>query len=699
MVKILRLAAALLLCSAAAAAQNADPFHWLEAQHASDAVAWAKERTDCAVAALTAKPDFPAVAREIRDGLAASAPRPTLYLLGRRYVRLLRDAEHPAGLLQVAPRAQPASWRTVLDVGALNRREGASYVLSGLSMYDFPGRCLPPDFDRCLIPLSPGGSSNLELREFDLASGNFVEGGFRTAANRSFTAWLDRDRLLIAHSLDGSPALPSNFPAVAYLWTRGTGLADARKLLQAPPTASLVEFFAFGTGAERRGLVVVAQDYATIDYHLVERDGRLSRIDLPQKVKYVGRPALSYPYLAVQLAEPATIAGVAYPAEAIVAWDVRTNAIGTVHIPQAGSFVGDGIEGTGTGFAFVEDRNLRKTLLAARRGVRGWRVQRSLSAPPGDTLSVLKPDGVTDALLVEQKGFLTPPAIRLFAGTAKPRTVEQAAPVLDAHDFTVEIRAARSKDGTGIDYYLVRSTRAAPGPVPTLMTGYGSFGLSFSPDYFTSGLGRGMVSWLNRGGAYVVAAIRGGGERGAAWHLAGSGVNKQTSFDDFIAVAEDLVQSGVTVPAKLGAFGRSAGGLLAAVMVTQRPDLFGAVFVGVPVTDVSALASSGAGIVKGQKTEFGDWDDPQVLPKILAWSPYQNVRANLRYPRVLVMTSTEDNQVGPGQARKFAAALEAAGAQPLLIEAAQGGHGVPDPLKQPELVAAETVFFLDALTR
>ncbi len=206
-----------------------------------------------------------------------------------------------------------------------------------------------------------------------------------------------------------------------------------------------------------------------------------------------------------------------------------------------------------------------------------------------------------------------------------------------------------------------------------------------------------MVSRLSRGGAYAATAIRGGGERGEAWHLSGVGVHKQNSFDDFIGVAEDLVRSGFTTPTHLGAFGRSAGGLLTAAMVAQRPDLFGAIFVGVPVTDVGALSTPGSGIIKGQKSEFGDWDDPKVLPVILAYSPYQNTRAGVAYPPILIMTSTEDNQVGPGQARKFAAKLEDAGAKPLLIEEPSGGHGVPDQFKQPGLVAAEVVFFIDAL--
>jgi prolyl oligopeptidase len=714
---IMRLCAALVMAIAATPSTAAqampsesvstphDDHSWLEEQRSPEAIAWAKKRTDAAIAELSAKRAFASVSQELRTTLDADAPVPAIYLLGKRFVRVLRDVQHPSGLLQTAPKQSggiPGQWQTVLDVGALNARESASYTLSGLSMFDFPSRCLPPAFSRCLLALSPGGSSSLEIREFDLATGAFVDGGFRTAANRSFTAWLNDDTLLITHSLFNSPALPSNFPAVVYLWKRGTPLAAAKSIFQAPPNASLVEVNAMGLGADRRGLLKVALDYSTIDHLIVGQSGALTKIALPQKLKYVGDGAFNFPYLTVQLAADAAIDGRNYAAETILAYDMRDSTpaaqkYSTVYIPKAGTFVSDGIKAAGDGVIFVEDRNLRKTLVTAHPSATGWTTKSTLSAAPGVRLEIVQTDGINREILLKQQGFLVPPTLSIVGVGGKTLTIASGKPIIDARRYVVDVRSARSRDGTMVDYYLVRPKLRRTGPVPTLMSGYGSFGVNFDPDYFSSGLGRGMVSWLTRGGAYVATAIRGGGERGEAWHLAGAGLNKQAGLDDFIGIAEDLIATGFTTPARLGAFGRSAGGLLTAAMIAQRPDLFGAIFVGVPVTDVGALATSGSGIIKGQKAEFGDWDDPAVLPKILAYSPYQNIRAGLRYPRILVMTSTEDNQVGPGQARKFAARLDDVGAKPLFIESPTGGHGVPDPLKQPELVAAELVFFIDAL--
>jgi prolyl oligopeptidase len=246
---------------------------------------------------------------------------------------------------------------------------------------------------------------------------------------------------------------------------------------------------------------------------------------------------------------------------------------------------------------------------------------------------------------------------------------------------------------------LVRPKESRSRPVPTILEGYGGYGVNIEPNYFSSGLALTLPSWLSRGGALAVAAIRGGGERGAAWHLAGSGRNKQKSYDDFIAVAQDLIDSGFTARGKIGSYGRSNGGLLSAVAATERPDLFGASLIGTPIVDIFRLGKGDSGISGGMKAEYGDWDDPQQIPAILRFSPYQNIRPGVTYPKILLISSTEDNQVGPGHARRFAARLEEVGAKPLLLEGPIGGHGFPNQFSQPEETAMQIMFFIDALMR
>lgn len=682
-----------------------DPFAWLEPQHDPAAEAWSEDQTARAVERLTASPNFPAVKAELEAALATNSPMPELFLLGDRFVRFIRDEAHPQGLLQTAPRVAntaPRTWRTVLDLRTLNQSEGTAYELTGLSFYQFPSRCLPPAYDRCMLPFSPRGSSSLEHREFDLAAGSFVEGGFRLPANRASVTWLDADTLVVGHSLEGSPALPSGFPAVVRLWSRGTPLSEALPIFQAGPADSLVGFEALGEAGARSVLVKAVRDYLTIDYKLADDEGRLVDLPLPRKTKYVGDTAQTYPYVVFQLSEPAVLGGVSYAAEAIVAYDVRATVpeasrFSLVYAPPEGVFVTDGLTGSRSGVLFVSSRNLRKSLMIATPGPQGWTVREGRAAQAGDTISVTPPGENQDDVLIREEGFLTPPTVLWTTPANPPLPIAFSQPIIDASRYVVEIRSAPTKDGVSVDYYLIRPKALRADPVPTLMGGYGAFGANYEPTYFANEMRRSMASWLRRDGAFVATAIRGGGERGAAWQRAGSGVNKQNSFDDFAAVGDDLVQSGFTTPSHLGAFGRSSGGLLTAAALTQRPDLFGAVYIGVPVTDLAEMSAAASGIVRGQKSEFGDWDDPEIFRMIMRYSPYQNIRDRVSYPPVLIVTSTEDNQVGPAHARKFAARLQQVGADALLMELPEGGHGAPDQIRQPDAAAAQMVFFIDAL--
>lgn len=690
---------------AIAAPASADPFTWLEEQRGEKAVAWARQRSDVAMKTLSAIPEHPAVVQELKDGLKIAASPPHHFLLGQKTVRFIRDAAHPSGLLQVATQARrgglvPTAWRTVLDVAELNRREVSAYEFNGMSLWEFSERCLPPAFDRCMLALSPSGSSSMEFREFDFSAGAFVPGGFRTVANRAFMAWLNADRLLIAHSLEGSPTLPSNFPAVARIWKRGTPLAQAKAVYQAPPTTSFMLPAAFGTGKDRRGLLPVAASYTAVDLKLVDQSGGVTNIALPRNIKFQGPAVLSYPYVVVQLGEGATVAGRTFPAEAILAYDVRAatadaGRVSLVHVPEDGSFVTDGTSGFGSGrsgIAFIEIKGLKRSLRLATPGKLRWSVRTVRSDDPGVRLSIVSSDHDSNDLVIAREGFLDPAAQILYQGGTSVG-LSAMPPLIDTTSHIVEIRSAKSKDGTLVDYYLVRP-KGVDGPIPTIMAGYGAFGQSFDPGYFSTGPGRGLVPWLKRGGAYAATAIRGGGERGALWHAGGSGLNKQNAFDDFAAIARDLIASGFTTPDRLGAYGRSGGGMLTAAIANQYPELFGAIYIGVPVTDMLRRDN---GIGRGQKSEVGDWDDPKQLPVIIAWSPYHNVQTTKPYPKILIMTSTEDNQVGPGHARKFAAKLEAIGAKPLLIEVPDGGHGAPNLVRHPEIKAMETSFFIEAL--
>jgi prolyl oligopeptidase len=699
-VGILALTGATVACAAERASSPADPYIWLEAPHDPAAVAWAEKRTKSAAAELAALPDFPAISQEIKAAENASQPLPHYFLLGTKIARYTVDALHPFGVLELSARRGDAiaagPWRPVLDVAQLNREQGTNYRLM---FFDLAAQCLPPAYERCLLPLARGGSSLIEFREFDLASAQFVPNGFATPPIRDTIAWLNANTLVVGHSLYGDPALPSGFPQVLRLWKRGTPLSSARVIFRGRPTDSFVSVTGLGEGHGRRILISDARDYAHFVLKSVDQRGVITDVDLPQTLKALGTAVGFGAEFVVQLAAPATLESHDYPAESLIAYDVGApngRHVTQVFAPPDGAYVNDplsGLAATKTSVAFVLDRDLHKTLYFAVQTSHGWEAAPSISTSPGVAMHIVAADD--DSVLVREEGFLQPAKLVLVRQGGGAVEVQSQKAIIDPSNFVSEVRTARSKDGTPVSYYLVRP-KISVGPVPVIVTGYGSYGANVDPTYFTSGLGPSLVSWFKRGGAYALAAVRGGGERGAAWHEAAMGLNKQRSFDDFIAVAQDLVQSGFTVPCEIGNFGRSAGGLLVAGADTEKPDLFGASLVGVPVVDLLRL-SGGSGIGGGMAAEFGDASTPAGAAAVLTYSPYQNIRAGVRYPKILVVSSTEDNQVGPGQARKFVAKLASVGAHPLLLEGPLGGHGFPDEYADPDYFAMQMAFFVDAL--
>jgi prolyl oligopeptidase len=668
-------------------------------------VAWAAEQTRNTMRRLTANPDFPKVETEINRAKASSAPTPAFYLIGDRVARFQRDDGHKAGALYVASRSalasgSPVDWQMVLDVDTLNKQEGKKYEVPFLNLNI---QCLPPNFNRCLIPLSDAGASLAEYREFDFTTGQFVKDGFRSPPTRGDFAWLDADTILIGYVGKAEDRLASSFARNVVAWKRGTAIADAKIVYAAEPADSMVSATTFGTGTSQRGLLTRVVDYSNFELYLMAGDGRAERVDLPTQLQNFGTAFVTGSRLVVQLAAPATIEGKPYTADTLISYDLIAPAghrVTKVFAPAEGSYVNDAFDGIAAidgGIAFVETRNLRKTLMLAKPTAQGWSVTRVMSASPGVAMTIASHDTFGSSLVVREAGFLEPTRLSLVTPGSKPVALFAGKAVIDATKFVAEIRSARSADGTLVDYYLVRSRQPQSGPVPVILSGYGGYGYNSDPNYFSYELGLGYVPWLSRGGAFAVAAIRGGGERGSAWASAARGIHRQRTFDDFAAVAKDMVTTGFTAPGRIGSMGRSFGGFLSANMVVQQPKLFGAAIVGVPITDLFRSVEDRSVIGAGMTTETGDPADPKQVPIILGYSPYQNVRAGVTYPKVLTVVSTEDGQVGPGYGRRFAAKLQSVGADSMLLEGPTGGHGFPSMLANPKEFAAQVTFFIDSL--
>lgn len=461
---------------------------------------------------------------------------------------------------------------------------------------------------------------------------------------------------------------------------------------------------ATGEGQNRVGVISRWSDYSNVEMSLVRPSGSVEKTRMPARQKLNLSPAAGGRIIA-QLAEAAEVDGRTIPAETVISYDTAANVpsskrIRIVYRPAPGDFISDPFFGISAGKSivrFVVDRHGVTRLDAARFVNGGWQVGRGRAEPIGTTVGFAATDKEGDQAVIQRTGYLLPTRLELRGPTGTAKTLFSDQPSFDASNFVVELKTTRSKDGTEIDYFFLRPKRLShPGQTPTLMTGYGAFGLTFSPGYldFTVG-GKSLVPWLNRGGALVLPLIRGGGDRGEAWHLAAIREKRQNSYDDFAAVTEALIRDGFTTPGHIGVFGTSNGGLLAAVMGTERPDLYGAVVSDVPLTDLLRMPYMGMGAA--WVNEYGDPSDPVMRAAIERYSPFQNVVAGKKYPPFLITVSTSDNRVGPGHARKLAARLMAVGAQVYYLEDREGGHGVSDPLTRPDLMADRMTVLIDAL--
>jgi len=695
------LAAALIAAPTLAMAQDND--QWLEAPHGEKALEWARAQTAASQNALRALPVYGQVKQELATALATGAAEPDITLMGPRAVRFLRDAAHPHGLLQVATRKAdglPGDWNTVLDVGQLRQAENAPLELQA---YDLSSACLAPSFSRCLLRLSPGGGDEVEIREFDLDAKQFVEGGFRTPKARAFAEWMGPDKILVEHTANGQAKTLAGWPASVRLWNRGQALSAAKEVYQAQPSDAIVQLFALGEGADRRGIVVRSINYSTFEIFSIDQQGKRVQAALPRSLKPMAVQALVGDQVIVQLGADETVEGKKYAAETLLAWNSNPKMaagkkVSQVYAPAEGDYLGgrSDIASAQGKLAFVINRRLVPRVLLASPDGAGWKVEEALPGQPGESISVRGGATSEDDLIVATNGFVSPRRQELFRPGQPLQLLAQDPVLFDGSGYVTEIRSATSRDGTSVDYYLLHPKQPKAGPQPLFMTGYGAFGISYRPGYFDYTVGGPAFKlWLDRGGSLAIPAIRGGGERGEAWHQAAIRKDRQRSYDDFIAVAEDLINSGYTTPKQIGVFGMSNGGLLSATLGTQRPDLFGAVVSDVPLTDLIRMRYMGMGAA--WINEYGNPDKADEAAAMLAYSPLQNVRKGTKYPPFLVTISTEDNRVGPGHARKLAARLADAGAPVHFLEDEEGGHGVSDAFRNPELMALRMTFLINAL--
>lgn len=672
--------------SASTASATEDPYLWLEDVTGERALAWAREH-DAKSAGELVDGEFHALETRLRAILDSEEKIPYVKKIGALYYNFWQDAQNPRGLWRrTTPeeyaKADPA-WEAVLDLDALGQAEGVSWVWHGADV-------LEPDDRLCLLSLSPGGSDADVVREFDLMTKTFVEGGFLLPEAKSSVSWRDRDHLWIGTDFGPGSMTESGYPRLAKLWTRGTPLESAELVFEGAPSDVSAGVFhdstpGFERDIARRGLTFWTSEMAVL------RDGKWVAIAKQDDAS----ASFWREWLFLELRSDWTVNGQTFAAGSLLATKLEDNLAGkavydVLFTPGARVFLaGHGATRHHVLLALLDDIKSRIQVLTP--GPNGWTHEELPGLPEiGEAEATPIDADESDEYFLTTTGFLTPPSLHVGElGVSAPRLLKTTPSFFDTANLAVSQHEATSKDGTRIPYFEVRrADRPLDGTTPTLLYAYGGFEVSMTPSYSAT-IG---AAWLEAGGTYVLANIRGGGEFGPAWHKAALKEHRTRCYEDLAAVARDLVARKVTSVAHLGVMGGSNGGLLVGNMITLYPELFGAAVCQVPLLDMRRYHQLLAGA--SWMGEYGDPDDPAQWSYIRGFSPYHNVKAGVAYPRTLFTTSTKDDRVHPGHARKMVARMEEQGHDVLYYENIEGGHGGAADNRQRAFMASLAYRFL-----
>jgi prolyl oligopeptidase len=672
-----RFALAFLLCSFPAFAETAapDPNIWLEDVESPRAMDWVRAHDAASLKILQADARYKGFYDQALAIEQASDRIPLPEFLGQDIGNLWQDAAHTQGLWRRTSladyRSAAPQWRSLLDLDALSRKTHQTMVFKG-------DTCFQPADTRCLLALSEGGEDAVTTREFDMAAGRFAAGGFFVPRAKQSVDWLDADTLLVGTDWGPGSMTASGYPFVIKSLKRGQSLAEAKEVFRGTPQDVSVQVFGLTDGQGHH--VAVLQrgiDFFRSEFRLVTGDGT-QKLDLPEKAEIAG---LVQNRLVVKINEDFSAApAVLLKAGSIVVLDLgHPGAVAQlVFAPDARQTVDEVATTANTIVAAVYDNVRGRGMVFTPAAGAGWRARR-LDLPDNASIHLIAENVRDDKVFLEATSFLMPTALYLAdAGSpGAPEKVKALPPKFDASRDVVDQYEALSTDGTKIPYFVVHpKDMKLDGVNPTLMTAYGGFQISETPTYSAT-VGK---LWLERGGIYVLANIRGGGEFGPAWHEAGLKTKRQHIYDDFASVAKDLVARKITSPAHLGIRGGSNGGLLMGVEFEQHPDLWGAVIIDVPLLDMLRFEKIAAGA--SWVGEYGSVSNPEEQSFLAKISPYINLVPGVHYPKPYIFTTTKDDRVGPVHARKFAARMESMGLPFYYYESIEGGHAAGANLRE-----------------
>jgi prolyl oligopeptidase len=663
----------------AADAQD-DPYIWLEKLDSPEAMQWVHAENDKTLSVLEKDSHFDGFYKDALAIAQASDRIPMPSLLGGKIYNFWQDADHVKGIwrrtdLQSYATATP-NWSTVLDLDALSKQENANWVWKGEDCEELAER-------RCMIALSDGGEDAVTWREFDLKTATFVQGGFNLPRGKTRVAWQDKNTLLVAREWNPGELTTSSYPYIVKRLKRGQSLDKAQEVYRGTPNDGGygVNPFALHDATDHSALLI-QRPLSTFEFeHYLVNDKGAVKLALPLKVSVAG---MIKGRLLVTLAQDWKVGAETFAQGSLVALDVKDVARHPDQLKPVLVFAPgprqsiEEVSTTRDALILTILDNVRGRVLMYRPQANNtWAISK-VALPDNSTIGVVGSDWHVSTAFLNVTGFLQPPSLWQFDSkmdtAAEIKTVQ---PKFDASKLFVQQLEATSSDGVKIPYFIVGPRgMKADGNNPTILNAYGGFQVSMTP-YYAAVAGK---LWLERGGVYVLANIRGGGEFGPAWHEAGLKTHRQIIYDDFAAVARDLVARNITSAKRLGIEGGSNGGLLMGVEFNQHPELWSAVDIQVPLLDMLRFENIAAGT--SWVGEYGSVSNPEERAFLASISPYANVKKGVQYPEAFIWTTTKDDRVGPQHARKFAARLAEYGIPYLFYEVTEGGHGAGANLKE-----------------
>lgn len=651
-------------------ASDTDPYLWLEEVEGEKALAWVKAHNEATMNAFQADTNFAHIRETTLEILNAKDRIPYGSHRGKYVYNFWQDENNARGVIRRTTVSDYArknpTWETVLDIDKLNEEEETNWVYKGATY-------LPPEYNRGLIFLSAGGKDAIYTQEFDYEKKEFVVDGFYLPEAKSHVDWYDINTLIVSTDFGPGSLTKSGYPRIVKLWQRGTDISQAKTIMEGKITDVSV-----GGGMTHRlegNVFSVHQGptfWESVDW-IVDENLKMTKVPIPLDANIV---EYFKGYVVVRLFSD----WLSFSEGSLIAFKIADmksenleSKIDLIFSPDDKSTIRR-VSSTKDYLLVsilnnVTARVIHYSLSDNSSGKQLW-TKGTIDLPEFGSISIKSTNPYDNTLMVTFANFLTPTTLFLLDDpTSKPKKIKSQPEKFDASGLKISQMEATSKDGTTIPYFLVSSENIKlDGTNPTLLYGYGGFRSSQTP-FYSATIGS---FWLKNGGVFALANIRGGGEFGPGWHKAALLENRQRSFDDFIAVAEDLIERQYTSPEHLGIMGGSNGGLLVGAVVVQRPDLFNAVVCQVPLLDMLRYQYLPPGA--SWMGEYGDPDIPEQRAYIAKYSPYQNLTAGVNYPNILLVTSTKDDRVHPGHARKFAARLEELGNKVTYWEETEGGH-------------------------